>query len=71
MPIEAGGRERATTPATTTKVSTYGSAWKSTAVDSENSGRRWASALEKPNRSAPMSAPTGRQAPKMTAASAI
>ena len=33
-------------------VTTYGSAWKSTAPDSENTGRRWASALQKPNSSA-------------------
>ena len=49
-PIAAGGRERPMTPLTTTRVKTYGSAWNSTAVDSEKAGRRWASAVEKPNR---------------------
>src|SRR5215210_5224260 len=70
-PIAAGGRERPITPATTTRVKTYGNAWNSTAVDSEKAGSRWASAVEKPNRHAPASAPQGRQPPKITAASAI
>ena len=39
--------------------------------DSENAGSRCATALEKPNRSAPASAPHGRQPPKITAASAM
>ena len=49
-PSAAGGIERPITPATAISVSTYGSAWKSTAAESEYSGRRCASALEKPNR---------------------
>ena len=59
------------TPATAIRVSTYGSAWKSTAADSEYAGSRCASALEKPKRSAAAAAPHGRQLPKMTAASAM
>src|SRR5215207_10447904 len=70
-PMAAGGRERPMTPATTTRVKTYGNAWNSTAVDSEKAGRRCASAVEKPNSSAPASAPNGRQLPKITAARAM
>jgi hypothetical protein len=40
-------------------------------VLSENTGSRRASALEKPNNSAPTSAPAGRQLPKITAARAM
>ena len=48
-PSAAGGIERPITPATAISVRTYGSAWNSTAAESEYSGRRCASALEKPN----------------------
>ena len=57
MPIDAGGRDRPIRPATTTSTSTYGSAWNSTASDSEKAGSRCATALEKPNSKAPASAP--------------
>jgi hypothetical protein len=53
------------------RVRTYGSAWKSVAVDSENAGRRCASALEKPKRKVAASRPNGRQRPKISAASAM
>jgi hypothetical protein len=59
------------TPATAMIVTTYGSAWNSVAPDSENAGRRWASALQKPNRHANASAPPGRQRPQITTASAM
>ena len=51
------------TPATTTRVKTYGNAWNSTAVDSEKAGSRWASAVEKPNRQR-----AGQRAPRSPAA---
>jgi len=59
------------TPATTMIVSTYGSAWKRTAPDSEKVGSRCAIALENPNRHAKASAPPGRHRPQMTTASAM
>ena len=52
-------------------MSTYGSAWNSVAADGENTGSRCASAVEKPNSSAAISAPPGRQRPKISAASAM
>ena len=56
---------------TAISVSTYGSAWNSTAPDGENTGSRCASAQPKPNSSVAASAAPGRQRPKISAASAM
>ncbi len=58
-------------PATAMSVRTYGRAWNRTAAESEYSGSRCASALEKPKSRQAAAAPNGRQFPKMTAASAM
>jgi hypothetical protein len=56
-----------------TSVSTYGSAWKRTAYELQFGivPSLCASALEKPKSSAAPNAPTGRQRPKINAASAM
>ena len=64
-------RSGRSTPATAISVSTYGSAWKSVAAEPEYAGSRYASAVEKPKRSAAPNAPNGRQLPKIIAASAM
>ena len=56
---------------TAISVSTYGSAWKSTAPDGENTGSRCASAEPNPNSSVAASARPGFQRPKISAASAM
>ena len=73
-PTAAGGIERPTTPATTTSVTTYGSARKSV-VQAWSSpyapGSLSASASVKPKSRHAANAAYGRQRPKMTAASAM
>ena len=59
------------TPATAISVRTYGSAWKSVAAEPEYSGSRYARALEKPKSRQALKVGNGRQAPKMSAASAM
>ena len=59
------------TPATATRVSTYGSASNSVETDVEYSWRKSESALEKPKRRQAIAAPNGRQLPKISAASAM
>src|SRR5262249_27957727 len=71
LPSAAGGTVRPTTPQTAISVRMYGNVWNRVAAESEYTGRRYASAVQKPNSNAAANVPNGRQAPKISAARAM